>query len=71
MNRRGFTIGAGLLVVLLNDVMMGRSWHDGEPFTRRLQEWQTRDFRAGHVVVLDGWVLARTEASLCAWLALG
>ena len=32
--------------------------------------WQERDFRDGVVVVLDGWILARAEASLCALLYL-
>ena len=31
---------------------------------------QERDFRDGVVVVLDGWVLARAEVSLCALLYL-
>lgn len=33
--------------------------------------WQQRDFRDGAVVQLDGWILARTEVSLCALLYLG
>jgi hypothetical protein len=56
---------------LLNDVTMGRWSRDDTPFLENLREWRTRDFREGHVVVLDGWVLARSEVSLCAWLALG
>lgn len=56
---------------LLNDVTMGRSWRNDTPFLEHFRQWQTRDFRDGHVIVLDGWVLARTEVSLCAWLALG
>lgn len=31
---------------------------------------QRRDFAAGRTVSLDGWVLSRTEARLCALLAL-
>ena len=33
-------------------------------------QWQERDFGQGAVVMLDGWVLARTEVSLCALLYL-
>ncbi len=30
-----------------------------------------QDFAAGHTVVVDGWILARSEARACALVALG
>ncbi len=37
---------------------------------RRIRERIAADFAAGRVVILDGWVLAATEARLCALSAL-
>ncbi len=34
-----------------------------------LNRTRTADFASGHTVVIDGWVLARCEADLCAALA--
>lgn len=49
-----------------NSACAGGSCASGHPFTR----WQERDFRDGAVVQLDGWILTRTEVSLCALLYL-
>ncbi len=35
-----------------------------------LQTQRQEDFRNSHTVILNGWVLSRTEARLCALLAL-
>lgn len=35
-----------------------------------IQRRRERDFREGNVVLIDGWVMARTEARLCALAAL-
>jgi hypothetical protein len=36
----------------------------------RFARWLERDFHAGAVVQLDGWILARAEVSLCALVYL-
>lgn len=36
-----------------------------------LDEQRRRDFTAGDTVLIDGWILARTEARLCALASLG
>lgn len=43
-----------------------------DPDARRsmLRRHAARDYAAGNVVLVDGWVLSRTEAHLCALLAL-
>jgi hypothetical protein len=41
------------------------------PSDHLFSQWQQRDFRDSVVVQLDGWILARTEASLCALVHLG
>ncbi len=62
------TSRAALLTDLIetNSACAGGSCVSGHPFAR----WQQRDFRDGAVVQLDGWILARTEVSLCALLYL-
>ena len=43
----------------------------GDRRRRRIVERRVADdFEAGRVVVVDGWVLSRTEAALCAAVAL-
>lgn len=44
---------------------------DGNIIHSRLVELRMEDFTAGRVVVIDGWVLARTEAEACAFIAVG
>lgn len=39
---------------------------DGSVVRSRLAELRAEDFAAGRVEVIDGWVLARTEAEACA-----
>jgi hypothetical protein len=41
-----------------------------EALHRALRARNSEDFAAGRVVRLDGWVLAATEARLCALAAL-
>ncbi len=57
---------------LIRDVMgrgvISSTSHDSLP--NLVSAWQERDFRDGAVVVLDGWVMARAEVSLCALLYL-
>ncbi len=62
------TSRAALLADLIetNSACSGGACASEHPFAR----WQQRDFRDGAVVQLDGWILARTEVSLCALLYL-
>lgn len=41
-----------------------------EALRARFARARQRDFEAGDTVIVDGWVLARTEARLCALTAL-
>jgi hypothetical protein len=43
---------------------------DATAWREALAALRRREFADGETVVLDGWVLARSEASLCALLAL-
>jgi len=43
---------------------------DGGAIPSRLLHAVARDWSGNHVVVVDGWILARTEARLCALLYL-
>ena len=36
----------------------------------RLAQLRQRDFEDGEIAIVDGWILARTEARACALLAL-
>lgn len=45
-----------------------RRWGTAERLRRALLEGRERDFRGGLVVVVQGWVLARIEARVCALL---
>jgi hypothetical protein len=42
----------------------------GAELVRWLERGRAEDFAAGRVVVLSGWVLARSEARVCAMLAM-
>ena len=42
-----------------------------EQIARQLRRTIAVDFRRGDVAVVDGWVLAKSEARLCALVALG
>jgi len=44
--------------------------HDRDGLRRRLHETHLEDFRRGHTTEIDRWVLSRTEARLCALVAL-
>jgi hypothetical protein len=46
------------------------SVRDGSSLRRHLRELQQRDFVDGNTVVVNRWILARTEASLCALVTL-
>jgi hypothetical protein len=58
--------------VLIDDLLRASSSRDARPssLAHLVSQWQERDFRDGAVVELDGWILARTEVSLCALLWL-
>jgi hypothetical protein len=43
---------------------------DHDLMIRRIDELRQRDFSAGRTVLVDRWVLSRTEAQLCALRAL-
>jgi hypothetical protein len=43
---------------------------DGDAIQSQLLSAITRDWSRHHVAVVDGWLLARTEARLCAVLHL-
>jgi hypothetical protein len=42
---------------------------EGAALERRLAAQQRADFGAGRTVVVEGWILSRTEARVCALLA--
>ena len=44
---------------------------DGSAVCSRVDALRKEDFAAGRVVVINGWVLARTEAEVCAFIAVG
>ena len=44
---------------------------DGSAVCSRVDALRREDFAAGRVVVINGWVLARTEAEACAFIAVG
>jgi len=44
---------------------------DPDRLRRALDDRRRRDFAAGDTVLIDGWILARTEARLCALTTLG
>ena len=59
--------------VLIDDLLRASGSRDARPsssLAHLVSQWQERDFRDGTTVVLDGWILARTEVSLCALLWL-
>lgn len=58
-------LGHSGLTVRHGQPPQGMDWSIAAIDQRRKQ-----DFLAGHTVILDGWMLARSEASLCALLAL-
>lgn len=57
-----------LAVALFGDTT--RSQADAATMRADLARQRERDFRDGEVVVVDGWLLARSEARVCALSAL-
>ncbi len=51
-------------------LMRSTAGEDGSDLPARLQARVQRDFAGGRTLVLDGWVLARTEARQCALFSL-
>lgn len=47
-----------------------KSFCDQPTLRKSLGSSQEKDFREGNTVIVDGWVLARTEARVCALAAL-
>ncbi len=59
--------------LLLTDLGLdaaGLSAHDLPSLRRHLRDAQQRDFIAGDTVTVNRWILSRTEASVCALVAL-
>lgn len=48
----------------------GTAAHDVPSLRRHLRDGQQRDFIAGDTVMVKRWILSRTEASVCALVAL-
>ena len=46
------------------------SLHSVADMRKLIDAQRTRDFATGDTVIIDGWILARTEARLCALTAL-
>ena len=44
--------------------------HDRASLKSRINVSQRRDFAMGNTVIVDKWILSRTEANLCALIAL-
>jgi hypothetical protein len=53
------------------DTPLGDAPDNIQDITARVRVRRARDFREGDLVAIDGWLLARTEARLCALAALG
>jgi hypothetical protein len=64
---------AGVLRILIVRSLSGSTRSIERPSKERLREWVRRtsidDFEQEHTFKLDGWILARTEARLCALAA--
>jgi hypothetical protein len=52
------------------DKALRAAWHEPEVARRQLRQGISDDFSRGDTVVVDGWVLAATEARFCAVIAL-
>ncbi|MBU1190602.1 MAG: hypothetical protein KKE76_02710 [Gammaproteobacteria bacterium] len=48
----------------------GAGMHDAPSLLNHLRDGQQRDFITGDTVTVNRWILSRTEASICALLAL-
>ncbi len=48
----------------------GTGAHDVPSLRRHLRDAQQRDFIAGDTVMVNRWILSRTEANVCALVAL-
>ena len=57
--------------LLLADLgLAGPGAHDVPSLRRHLHDVQQQDFIAGNTVMVNRWILSRTEASVCALVAL-
>jgi len=59
-----------LLLADLGLDVAGSGIHDVPTLHRHLCNLQQRDFSAGDTVMVNRWILSRTEASVCALVAL-
>ncbi len=50
--------------------IIGEKTGDGQNVVRAIQLAVQEDFRTGETVIVDGWILARTEARQCALYSL-
>lgn len=55
---------------LLETLIDGTAPGDHEALRKRLARRRGQDFRNGNIVIVDGWILARTEAQVCALTTL-
>ena len=54
------------LVRLTEGLLTGEALKNFEAFVERIAELRVRDFENNDTVIVDGWVLARSEARVCA-----
>jgi hypothetical protein len=73
------TLGRSYLSLYPEDADVERLWTalvgsrapaEADRLERRLAELRRRDFEDGEIAIVDGWVLARTEARACALMVL-
>ncbi len=57
-------------LALLQNILFGNSGHRGTGNLQLLAWQRQKDFEHGNIVLLDGWVLAQSEARACALMAL-
>jgi hypothetical protein len=61
---------SGFLTAMLFGLPHGQPWAGGAEGARRhLALEQRRDFAESRIAVVDGWILSRTEARICALVA--
>lgn len=51
---------------LLTDLMGPANLESPQHLRKRIAELKMRDFENGDIVIIDGWILARAEARICA-----
>lgn len=59
-----------LLLSSLGPEIATHATEDSPTFLKHLDERRRQDFNNGETVIVNNWILSRTEAGLCALLAL-